>query len=125
MVSPKALEEADGDPFLGATVADRFAILSRLGSGSMGMVYRARHDVMGRDVAIKILRADRAFDSQAKARFTREARAMSLLTSAFTVTVFDFGETPDPGLSKELGEPVASLYLAIWMGRTWASDSSG
>ncbi|APR76498.1 Serine/threonine-protein kinase pkn3 [Minicystis rosea] len=105
------LLEADGDPFLGAIVAGRFVILGRLGAGSMGTVYRARQEAMSRDVAVKILRADRAFDALAKARFAREARAMSLLASPHTVTVFDFGEIPDPS-GDELGAD-ASLYLAM------------
>ncbi len=109
LVSADALADADGDPFLGATVASRFVVLARLGAGSMGTVYRARQEAMGRDVAIKILRSDRAFDAQAKARFTREARAMSLLASPHTVTVFDFGEIPD---DDDLGRG-ASLYLAM------------
>jgi serine/threonine protein kinase len=48
---------------------------------------------MGREVAIKILRGDRAVDDSAKARFMREARANSLLASPNTVTVFDFGQS--------------------------------
>jgi serine/threonine-protein kinase len=71
----------------------------------MGTVYRARQENIGRDVAIKILRSDRAFDAVAKARFTREARAMSLLTSPHTVTVFDFGEIPDDGDELESARP--------------------
>jgi serine/threonine-protein kinase len=105
------LLEADGDPFLGSTVAGRFVIIGRLGAGSMGTVYRARQEAMDRDVALKILRGDRAFDALAKARFAREARAMSLLASPHTVTVFDFGEIPDPS-GDELGGD-ASLFLAM------------
>jgi len=48
-----------------------------------------------RDVALKIVRRDRAYDPETKARFEREARAMSSLTSPHTVTVFDFGEADD------------------------------
>jgi eukaryotic-like serine/threonine-protein kinase len=114
LIPAESLAEADGDPFLGVTVADRFVITGRLGAGSMGTVYRARQEAVGRDVAVKILRADRAFDAQAKARFSREARAMSLLTSPHTVTVFDFGEVPDPH-SDELALGGASLYLAMEM----------
>ena len=114
LIPADSLAEADGDPFLGVTVADRFVITGRLGAGSMGTVYRARQEAVGRDVAVKILRADRAFDAQAKARFSREARAMSLLTSPHTVTVFDFGEVPDPQVD-ELALGGASLYLAMEM----------
>jgi serine/threonine-protein kinase len=87
---------------VGRTLEGRYTILARLGSGSMGTVYRARQHAMGREIAIKILRGDRALDDTAKARFLREARANSLLASPNTVTVFDFGES-------ETGE----LYLAM------------
>jgi serine/threonine-protein kinase len=110
LVAPADLAEADGDPFLGATIASRFVVLARLGAGSMGTVYRARHEAMARDVAVKILRSDRAFDAQAKARFQREARAMSLLSSVHTVTVFDFGEIPSTDDELNGG---TSLYLAM------------
>ncbi|MFT3773231.1 MAG: serine/threonine-protein kinase [Minicystis sp.] len=111
LVPVPELLEADGDPFLGATIADRFVIIGRLGAGLMGTVYRARQEAMSRDVAVKILRGDRAAFNLAKARFAREARAMSLLASPHTVTVFDFGEIPDPSGDELRGD--ASLYLAM------------
>jgi serine/threonine-protein kinase len=83
------------DAFLGKTLVDRFIVLGRLGAGSMGAVYRARQEAFGRDVALKIVRRDRAYDPETKARFEREARALSALTSPHTVTVFDFGEADD------------------------------
>jgi serine/threonine-protein kinase len=83
----------DTDPMIGRSLDGRFTVLSRLGAGSMGTVYRARQQAMGREVAIKILRSDRAVDDSAKGRFLREARANSLLASPHTVTVFDFGQT--------------------------------
>ncbi|MBX3209254.1 MAG: protein kinase [Labilithrix sp.] len=87
---------------VGRTLEGRYTIIARLGSGSMGTVYRAKQHAMGREVAIKILRGDRAIDDTAKARFMREARANSLLASPNTVTVFDFGQS-------ESGE----FYLAM------------
>ncbi|MBV9950004.1 MAG: serine/threonine protein kinase, partial [Myxococcales bacterium] len=93
---------AANDPMLGRVLAGRFTILARLGAGSMGTVYRARQAPISRDVAIKILRSDRAIDEVSRARFLREARANSLLTSPHTVTVFDFGQS-------ESGE----FYLAM------------
>jgi eukaryotic-like serine/threonine-protein kinase len=94
------------DTMLGRVLAGRFAILARLGAGSMGTVYRAKQSPIGRDVAIKILRSDRAIDEVSRARFLREARANSLLTSPNTVTVFDFGqsESGDFYLAMELLE---------------------
>ena len=89
------LAESDYDPLLGVTLAGRFTVLARLGKGSMGAVYRARQEPIGRDVALKIVRRDRAYDAETKARFEREARAISSLTSPHTVTAFDFGEAED------------------------------
>ncbi|HHH11920.1 MAG TPA: serine/threonine protein kinase, partial [Sorangium sp.] len=94
-------------------IGDRFAVLELLGAGSMGTVYRARQEAMGRDVAIKIVRSERLVDAQSKSRFQQEARATSLLSSRHTVTVFDFGEViveeddPDPC------EVDGSLFLAM------------
>ena len=97
---------ADGDPMLGRVLAGRLTILAKLGAGSMGTVYRAKQSPIGREVAVKILRSDRAVDEVSRARFLREARANSLLTSPNTVTVFDFGqsESGDFYLAMELLE---------------------
>ena len=86
---------AASDPMLGRTVAGRFVVNARLGSGSMGTVYRATQWPIGREVAVKILRTDRGVDDASRARFLREARANSALTSPNTVTVFDFGQGED------------------------------
>jgi eukaryotic-like serine/threonine-protein kinase len=94
-VDARALAESGQDTLLGTTLAGRFVILARIGSGSMGAVYRARQVTVGRDVALKIVRRDRAYDPETKARFEREARAVSLLKSPHTVTAFDFGEAED------------------------------
>jgi len=102
LVRARELAAADHDPMVGRTLEGRYTITARLGSGSMGTVYRAKQHAMGREVAIKILRGDRAIDDTAKARFMREARANSLLASPNTVTVFDFGQS-------ESGE----FYLAM------------
>ena len=113
MVPAEALAASDGDPFLGRTVASRFVVLTRLGAGSMGTVYRARQETVARDVALKILRSDRALDALARQRFVREAKAMSLLASPHTVTVFDFGEMADPPGDADLGDGGVSLFLAM------------
>ncbi|MFO0739734.1 MAG: serine/threonine-protein kinase [Labilithrix sp.] len=102
LVRAKELAAAQHDPMVGRVLENRYTITARLGSGSMGTVYRAKQHAMGREVAIKILRGDRAIDDSAKARFLREARANSLLASPNTVTVFDFGQS-------ESGE----FYLAM------------
>ncbi|MEZ4223749.1 MAG: serine/threonine-protein kinase [Polyangiaceae bacterium] len=91
----RELDRAGGDTLLGTTVAGRFVILGRVGAGSMGAVYRARQEAVGRDVALKIVRGERAYDAETRVRFEREARATSALVSPHTVTVFDFGVAED------------------------------
>lgn len=106
LVDVRAFTDAGDDGLLGLTVSGRFTVLSKLGAGSMGTVYRARQEGTHRDVALKILRGERAYDASAKARFEREARANSLLTSPYTVTVYDFGVAEDgsPFIAMELLE---------------------
>lgn len=111
-VRAEALADADGDPFLGRTIAGRYVVLGKLGAGSMGTVYRARHETLGRDVAVKILREGRVSLANAKERFEREARALSMLASPHTVTVYDFGEIPIDPDGDELATGI-SLYLAM------------
>jgi serine/threonine protein kinase len=110
---------------LGRVLAGRFAILARLGAGSMGTVYRARQAPIGREVAIKILRSDRAIDQVSRARFLREARANSLLTSPNTVTVFDFGqsENGDFYLAMELLEGESLGQRIKRVGRIGVEDA--
>ncbi|GAC1553678.1 MAG: hypothetical protein NVS3B10_15370 [Polyangiales bacterium] len=93
LVRPRDLVDIGDDPMVGRTLEGRYTILAKLGAGSMGTVYRAKQHAMGREVAIKILRGDRAIDDSAKARVMREARANSQLGSPNTVTVFDFGQS--------------------------------
>jgi tetratricopeptide (TPR) repeat protein/tRNA A-37 threonylcarbamoyl transferase component Bud32 len=69
----------------------RYQLLERIGGGGMGDVYRARDDHLGRDVAIKILRAGSLDDATARSRLQREAHALSKLNHPHIATVFDFG----------------------------------
>jgi tRNA A-37 threonylcarbamoyl transferase component Bud32 len=86
-----ALQRLDG-----VQAADsRFTILEKIGQGGWGGVYRAYQHSTRREVALKVLRKDVAEDTQARRRFHREAEAVSKLKHPNTVTVFDFGETPD------------------------------
>lgn len=77
----------------------------------MGTVYRAHDPRLGRDVAVKLLRADHV-DDESRERFRREARAASALSHPNIVTVFDVGEAPNGWfLAMEL---VQGESLAAW-----------
>src|SRR5512141_459652 len=69
-----------------------YEILSPLGAGGMGEVYRARDPRLSRDVAVKVLPAGLAADRDALARFEREARAVAALSHPNILSIFDFGE---------------------------------
>ncbi|WP_149497267.1 serine/threonine protein kinase [Roseiconus lacunae] len=68
----------------------RYEVMSELGSGGMGVVYRAKHNQLGRDTALKVLRADRD-NLEDRLRFDREAKLAASLSSAHTVTIYDYG----------------------------------
>ncbi|HTY40621.1 MAG TPA: protein kinase [Thermoanaerobaculia bacterium] len=68
-----------------------FEVLSPLGAGGMGEVYRARDTRLGREVAIKVLAAEFAADTDRRKRFEQEARAASALNHPNIVTIHDIG----------------------------------
>src|SRR5882757_8325358 len=86
---------APPDPLLGHTLDDKYRLEARLGIGGMGTVYRARHVLIDRPVAIKVLNPRFVEDEAARTRFRREARAAGRLQHANAVTVTDFGESHD------------------------------
>src|ERR1017187_737206 len=96
---------------LGETVS-HYRILSRLGHGGMGVVYRAEDTHLARQVAIKFSTAPPE-NEQYRARFLREARAASALNHPSIARVYDYGEAPDaqPFIVMELvpGEALARL----------------
>ncbi|HEX7253290.1 MAG TPA: protein kinase [Thermoanaerobaculia bacterium] len=68
-----------------------YEVLSPLGSGGMGEVYRARDSKLKRDVAIKVLPPSLSADPEALARFEREALAVAALSHPNILSIFDFG----------------------------------
>ena len=79
-------------PLTPGTRLGSYEIVSRLGSGGMGEVYKAKDLKLGRDVAIKVLREDLASDPERLRRFEQEARAASSLNHPNIVTIHDIGE---------------------------------
>ncbi len=76
-------------------LAGRYRIASRLGRGGMSAVYLARHVVIDRLVAVKVLRRDLAADPAQRTRFLREAQAANRIQHENIVDVTDYGETSD------------------------------
>jgi eukaryotic-like serine/threonine-protein kinase len=66
-----------------------YEVLALLGAGGMGEVYRARDSRLGREVAIKVLPADRVSDADRRRRFVQEAQAASALNHPHIVTIYE------------------------------------
>jgi Tol biopolymer transport system component/predicted Ser/Thr protein kinase len=72
-----------------------YEVLSALGAGGMGEVYRARDTRLGRDVAIKVLPAERLADEHRRRQFQQEARALSSLNHPHIVTIYEVESAGD------------------------------
>jgi len=100
----------------GAILADRYEIIRRLGAGGMGTVYLARHQLMDRLCALKVLPPGQHRDREALQRFTREAQNASRIVHPYVCTVYDFGTTDDG---------VAYLAMEYLEGRTLGAILAG
>jgi serine/threonine-protein kinase len=76
-------------------LGDRYRLDDRIAAGGMGEVWKATDTVLGRDVAVKTLHAERAGDAGFQSRFRHEARAMAVLHHPGVADVYDFGQTGD------------------------------
>ncbi|TNF64062.1 MAG: hypothetical protein EP303_01895, partial [Deltaproteobacteria bacterium] len=83
------------DPLLGKVVAGRYRLESQLGEGGMGVVYRARHVLIDRVVALKLIRPDLRGETHLRAWMVREARAANRVDHAHIVDIHDVGETEE------------------------------
>jgi eukaryotic-like serine/threonine-protein kinase len=83
------------DPLIGKTIAQRYRIISRLGGGGMSTVYLAKHVMIDRLSAIKILHGELSGSENQRDRFLREARAVNRINHENIVEITDFGEWDD------------------------------
>ena len=83
------------EALLGKTIADRYVLEEIIGQGGIGVVYKAKHTLMNRIVAIKMLRSESLRDERNRQRFQQEAQAISSMNHPNIVSVFDFGFTPE------------------------------
>jgi eukaryotic-like serine/threonine-protein kinase len=90
------------DENFGRQIAGRYVLRQRVGSGSLGAVYRADQPKAGRRLAIKLLPDHGQRDPLAAERFQREGRVLVSLRSQHTVTTYEFDREPD-----------GTLYIAM------------
>jgi len=83
------------DSYLGKVVAGRYRLEALLGEGGMGVVYRARHVLIDRVVALKLIRPDLRSETHLRAWMLREARAANRVDHAHIVEIHDVGETEE------------------------------
>jgi len=86
------------DPHIGQVIAGRYLIEEILGEGGMATVYRARHTLVHKPVAVKVMHAEMARDPALRERFKREAKNAAALAHPNIVEIFDEGETDDGSL---------------------------
>ena len=97
---------------LGDVLGGRYRLVELLGQGGMATIYRATDAQLGREIAVKVLRAELGRDPDFVARFRQEAQAAASLSHPNIVGVYDFGTDADgPYIVMELvdGEDVATL----------------
>ncbi len=106
------------DPLLGTVIEGRYKIQSVIGQGSAGTVYRAVQELIGREVAIKVLHEYLVSDDEFIKRFHQEAKASSRLTHPNIITIYDFGVIPmgqRPYIAMDLlvGTPLSDLLAQV------------
>src|SRR5262249_6727715 len=101
----------DYDRLVGQVLDGRYTIERKIGEGGMGVVFAARHAVIEKPLAIKVLKREVARDDATVKRFVQEARAASRVGHPCIVDVTDFGTTPD-GMTYSVMEYVDGQTLS-------------
>lgn len=89
-VDSTMLKVIEKDPLVGTHLANRYEILSVIGRGGMGVVYKARQEIMDRLMAIKMLHSHMVAEPESVKRFFREAKTVSQVKHHHVVTLYDF-----------------------------------
>jgi len=97
---------AKSDDLVGTILNERYQILRLINEGGMAKIYLAKHTVLGREVAIKVLKGGCADDTDVVQRFINEGRAAGTLGHPNIVECTDIGKTPD-------GKPYLVLELLV------------
>lgn len=101
------------DPLIGTTIAGRYLIEEAIGEGGMATVYAARHRLVDRPCAVKVMNPSLAKNEVIRERFRREAKAAQKLAHPNIIEIFDQGETPEGSLYLVMeileGETLADL----------------
>jgi len=97
---PSAMFQRMGRQIKEARELGSYELIEQLGAGGMGAVWRARHRLLAREAAVKVVRSEALGDTDSAAqaqlrRFEREAQATALLRSEHSIRLFDFGATED------------------------------
>jgi chaperonin cofactor prefoldin len=95
MQNTNSIPAKGGDKNLGKVIAGRYRLETRIGEGGMGVVYRARHVLIDRVVALKLIRPDLRGETHLRAWMLREARAANRVDHAHIVDIHDIGETEE------------------------------
>ncbi len=99
------------DRLIGQTLDGRYLIERKIGEGGMGVVFAAKHAVIEKPLAIKVLKRETARDAATIKRFVQEAKAASRIGHPSIVDVTDFGTTPD-GMTYSVMEYVDGVTLS-------------
>src|SRR5215204_4395921 len=91
----KVSRRGANDPALNKVIAGRYRLEARIGEGGMGIVYRARHVLIDRVVAVKLIRPDLRGETHLRAWMLREARAANRVDHAHIIDIHDIGETEE------------------------------
>ncbi len=106
------------DPWLPGTTVGRYELRECIGSGGLGIVFAAIDPKLGREVAVKLLRPDRAALGDHRARVLREAQAMAQVRHPNVVEVHDVGETDDASSTVYIVmELLDGVSLQEWLAR--------